>query len=210
MNAQSKFPIGIAGAAERSHEEMKPVLFAPDATGPNTHYYMIRGGSQLGNITAWIPGTIGGEYIKAFGHYHITDFVETYTVIHGEGVMVMQKRGNSNDTLESFIAVKLTKGQSISIPAFWGHGMINTGTEWLITVDDSPVSVPSNNTDSKEADAPSHADYEPIRTQKGFGYYLVEGEKNAVEFIKNPTYTTLPEVQFFGNVTEFNQFIAHA
>ena len=32
--------------ASRKHEEMKEVLMSPDASGPTTHYYMIRGGKD--------------------------------------------------------------------------------------------------------------------------------------------------------------------
>ena len=37
---------------------------------------MIRGGTDKRNITVWEPGTVGGEYIKAYGHYHVGDLNE--------------------------------------------------------------------------------------------------------------------------------------
>src|SRR3989338_9251697 len=63
--------------ASRSHEKMKDVLMTPDAQGPATHYYMIRGGSKKRNITVWESGTVGGEYIKTYGHYHVGNLDET-------------------------------------------------------------------------------------------------------------------------------------
>ena len=57
--------------AERTHEKMKEVLLHPDAVGPEIHYYMIRGGKIKKNITVWETGTVGGEYIKTYGHYHV-------------------------------------------------------------------------------------------------------------------------------------------
>ena len=78
--------------AERSHEKMKDVLYKPDSSGPEIHYYMIRGGSDKTNITVWESGTVSGEYIKAYGHYHIGNLEETYKVLQGEGIVILQER----------------------------------------------------------------------------------------------------------------------
>ena len=78
--------------AARTHEKMKEVLMDPQASGPEIHYYMIRGGSEKKNITVWENGTVGGEYIKAYGHYHIVDFKEIYWIIEGEGILLLQVR----------------------------------------------------------------------------------------------------------------------
>ena len=56
---------------------MSEVLMNPDAEGPVIHYHMVRGG-QKRNITVLETGTIGGEYIKTYGHYHIGEPDETY------------------------------------------------------------------------------------------------------------------------------------
>ena len=69
--------------AERTHEKMRDVLMHPDEKGPNIHYYMIRGGIDKSNITVWENGTIGGEYIKAYGHYHVGNLEEVYYVLQG-------------------------------------------------------------------------------------------------------------------------------
>ena len=60
--------------AERTQDKMKEVLMDPNADGPAIHYYMIRGGEKKANITVMETGTVGGEYIKTYGHYHVTDF----------------------------------------------------------------------------------------------------------------------------------------
>src|SRR3989344_9082484 len=85
--------------AVRTHEDMKPVLMNPEASGPEIHYYMIRGGSAKQNITIWETGTVGGEYIKTLGHYHVGELSETYWIIHGEGVVLLQKRKAGTDGL---------------------------------------------------------------------------------------------------------------
>src|SRR3990170_7045792 len=83
--------------AARPHEKMKEVLMDPKGIGPAIHYYMIRGGVKQKNITVWEPGTISGEYIKTYGHYHVGKLDETYWVLFGEGVVLVQKRVVGSD-----------------------------------------------------------------------------------------------------------------
>src|SRR5438105_2663689 len=105
--------------ALRTHEQMKDVLMNPDAAGPIIHYYMIRGGTDKQNVTVWESGTVGGEYIKTYGHYHIDDLPETYWFLFGEGVMVMQKLAMDDngksipDVVEEFRAIKVKAGDRI-------------------------------------------------------------------------------------------------
>src|SRR6185436_6461104 len=98
--------------ASRPHEKMKDVLMDPNASGPAIHYYMIRGGSKKRNITVWESGTVGGEYIKTYGHYHIGDLDETYWIIQGEGIALLQKMVVENgeaqpDKIEDFKAIRV-------------------------------------------------------------------------------------------------------
>lgn len=181
--------------AERSHEKMKEVLMDPNAGGPDVHYYMIRGGSAKKNITVWESGTVGGEYIKAYGHYHIDNFVETYWILEGQGLLLLQMRkkdssGNFiDDEIDSFEAISVRAGSKISIPPFAGHMMVNTGTTWLATSDDSPVNFDAGDSASQ----PKHADYEPLRKMHGFAYYVIE-KNGVVEFVKNPNYKAIPPI----------------
>jgi len=182
--------------AERPHEKMKEVLMDPEGTGPAIHYYMIRGGSDKRNITTWETGTISREYIKTYGHYHVGNLNETYWIIHGEGILLMQVRkkdssGNPiDDEIETFKAVHLKAGQSYFIPASAGHLMVNTGSTWLVTADDSPVKFGEKNAVSM----PGHADYEPIKRMQGFAYYVVEKDGKPA-LVKNLKYKSVPEAQ---------------
>lgn len=184
--------------AARDHEKMKEVLMDPKAPGPEIHYYMIRGGSDKGNITVWEPGTVGGEYIKAYGHYHVGDISETYTVLSGEGIVILQTRraglgGAPKDgELETFKAVKVKAGDKVFIPSNTGHLMINTGDSWLVTYDDSPV----NFGEKDPVSLPGHADYEPFKKMRGAGYYVVKGKDGMPEFVKNPNYSFVPDITF--------------
>jgi len=182
--------------AERTHEKMKEVLMDPEAQGPDIHYYMIRGGSDKKNITVWEPGMVGSEYIKTYGHYHIIDFKETYWIIEGEGILVLQMRkkdasGNFIDNeIESFKALKVKAGDKIEIPSFAGHLLVNTGKTWLVTSDDSPVHFDKGDS----ASMPQHADYEPVRKMKGFAYYIIE-KNGQPELVKNSQYLSVPEAK---------------
>ena len=174
--------------ALRSHKEMLPVLMDPAAAGPDVHYYMIRGGSEKKNITVWESGKVGDEYIKTFGHYHVSDFVETYEILAGEGIIMLQSAPVDNE-VEWVKAIFVKPGDQVSIPKRAGHLGVNTGKSWLVTLDDSPVNFKKRN----EASMPEHADYQLVRKMHGFAYYIVE--KNGEPFfIKNPNYKNHPDV----------------
>jgi oxalate decarboxylase/phosphoglucose isomerase-like protein (cupin superfamily) len=178
--------------AERTHEKMLEVLMTPDAKGPPIHYYMIRGGSEKKNVTVWETGTIGNEYIKAYGHYHITDFKEIYWIVSGEGVLVLQERAKNSDgsyiddEITYFEARNVKAGDAIEIPPFMGHLLVNTGDTWLVTTDDSPVHLDDS------ASMPAHADYEPVRKMQGFAYYVVKLD-GAPALVRNPRYKSVPD-----------------
>jgi oxalate decarboxylase/phosphoglucose isomerase-like protein (cupin superfamily) len=184
--------------AERTHEEMKDVLMYPEAIGPQVHYYMIRGGTDKTNVTIWENGTVGGEYIKAYGHYHAYPFIETYTIVSGEGILLLQTRKKDaqgkfiDDSIESISATFVAAGDTIKIPEDCGHLLVNIGSHWLVTIDDSPV----NLTETNAVKAPSHADYEPMRRLRGFAYYVIE-ENGKPIFVKNPMYTEVPPITIF-------------
>lgn len=184
--------------AERAHEKMKEVLLHPDAPGPKIHYYMIRGGKDKTNITVWEAGTVGGEYIKTYGHYHVGKLDETYTIAQGEGIVLLQKRkgedeGNPvDDEIESFIAIAVKKGDKVFIPSGTGHLVVNTGKTWLVTIDDSPV----NFEEKDPVSLPGHADYEAVKIMKGFAYYVIE-ENGKPTLVKNPNYKSIPDPVWF-------------
>ncbi|MBI5133865.1 MAG: hypothetical protein HZA81_00545 [Candidatus Taylorbacteria bacterium] len=182
--------------AERAHDKMREVLMDPDAQGPETHYYMIRGGKDKRNITVWEPGTVAGEYIKSYGHYHVGKLDETYTILAGEGYVLMQTRKAGSDgspiddEIDSFKAVKVKAGDSVFIPSGAGHLAVNTGNTWLVTSDDSPVDFGEKNA----ASLPGHADYEPFKRLRGAAYYVIDRDGKP-EFVKNPQYRNIPPVE---------------
>ncbi|MBI2012084.1 hypothetical protein HYS91_04915 [Candidatus Daviesbacteria bacterium] len=195
--------------ALREHSKMQEVLMDPNATGPEIHYYMIRGGSDKTNVTVWETGTVGGEYIKTYGHYHVGDLDETYWIVQGEGIVLLQtrKQGANNqlidDELEAFYAIKVKVGDSVFIPSGMGHLVVNTGKTWLVTIDDSPV----NFEEVDPVSLPGHADYEAVKKMKGFGYYVIE-ESGEPKAVANTNYKNLPEVKWL-TPSEFSELTGH-
>lgn len=167
-----------------------------ETKAPEVHYYMIRGGKEKTNITVWECGKIGNEYIKTYGHYHVGDISETYSILQGEGVLLLQKRKIGadgqplDDEIESFKAIKVKAGDKIFIQQEMGHLIVNTGNIWLVTSDDSPV-YPD---DVDPVGLPGHADYTAVQRMGGFAYFVVE--KNCVPtLVKNPKYKIVPPAE---------------
>ncbi|NTU46974.1 hypothetical protein HGA88_05095 [Candidatus Roizmanbacteria bacterium] len=185
--------------ASRTHEKMQEVLMDPQGVGPAIHYYMIRGGRDQRNITVWEPGTVSGEYIKTYGHYHVGNLDETYWFIQGEGIALLQKlavdeQGNMiADQVEEFKAIPAKPGERLFIPSSYGHLVVNVGTTYFVTADDSIV-------DFEERDPvslPGHADYQLVKQMQGFAYYVVENEgKPALK--KNPRYKSIQKEELSG------------
>ena len=163
--------------AARTHEKMTEVLMDQKGVGPEIHYYMIRGGKDQKNITVWEPGMISGEYIKTYGHYHIGKLDETYWIIFGTGVVLLQKltldeKGTMiPDVVEEFKATPVKQGDQVYMPPGYGHLVANVGSTYFATADDSPVSFEEKN---DEESMPGHADYELVKKMQGFAYYVVE------------------------------------
>jgi len=180
--------------AARDNEKMKEVLMNPEIAGPEVHYYMIRGGKDKTNITVWECGKVGDEYIKTYGHYHVGDISETYSIIQGAGILLLQKRkiGVDNkpidDEIESFQAIKVKAGDKIFIEPEMGHLIVNTGNVWLVTSDDSPV-YPD---DVDPVGLPGHADYKAVQKMGGFAYFVIEKDGSPM-LVKNPKYKVVPE-----------------
>lgn len=182
--------------AIRTQSDMREVLMDPGAIGPESHYYMVRGGKDKTNITVWETGKVGEEYIKTYGHYHVGDISETYTVLQGEGIVLLQTRkkntlGNYiDDEIETFKALRVKVGDSIFIPSETGHLVVNIGRIWLVTSDDSPV----NFDEVDPVSLPGHADYGPVKKMKGFAYYVVERNGQPL-LVRNNLYKSVPEAK---------------
>ncbi|MFZ2975756.1 MAG: glucose-6-phosphate isomerase family protein [Candidatus Moraniibacteriota bacterium] len=178
--------------ASREHEKMKDVLMDPNGVGPAIHYYMIRGGVNQKNITVWEPGMVSGEYIKTYGHYHVGQLDENYNILFGEGIALLQKLSVDEngemiaDRVEEFKAIVTKPGDKIYMAPGYGHLLVNTGSTYFVTLDDSPVDFEERD----PASFPGHADYKLVKQMKGFAYYVIEHNgKPALK--RNPNYTEI-------------------
>jgi len=180
--------------AARTHEKMREVLMNPEASGPAIHYHMIRGGSEKGNITIWKSGTVGGEYIKTYGHYHVDELDETYWVLAGEGIILQQKLADLAvpDVVEEFKVIRVKAGDSVYMPPHVGHLAVNIGKTWFVTNDNSPIEGAGDS-----SSMPIHANYEMVKKMRGFAYYVVEKDGKPT-LVPNKLYKEVRKTDFGG------------
>lgn len=147
---------------------------------PNFELYYMYGdleekGDLKYSITVIVPKILGKEFNKTKGHTHIGNFQETYTVLDGRAIYLLQK--TKDETVEDVYAVKSKKGDSIIIPAGYGHVTINASNSDLKTGD------------WRHKDCKS--DYSLFEKLKGACYYYTkEG------WIKNENYKNVPQIRF--------------
>lgn len=142
-------------------------------------YYMygdlVEDGNLKYSITVVPPNFLGKEFIKTKGHVHIGNFQETYTVLEGQAIYLMQKTNGEN--VEDVYAVNAKKGESIIIPSGYGHITINASDETLKTGDWRNIACKQ--------------DYSLFEKMHG-GCYLYTKEG----WIKNNNYKNIPELRF--------------
>lgn len=188
----------------RTLKDLSPVLFQKPKNLESEVYYVIRDADLLHgsepNITIIPPHKINQEFPKTFGHYHNHGETETYRVLYGKASLLIQKPvNNPNFTPHSFsdgglpnhlnynqiAEVKLLRakaGQSLKVPAGFGHCLINLSQDLLVTAD-------------WESENAGHI-YEPIQKLHGFCYYIVE-ENGRPKAIKNNNYQKVPDFKLF-------------
>lgn len=175
----------MSAVSVRTLDQLRPYLMDPASAGPEEAYFMIRGNP---NITIWPSCLYGQEYNKSVGHYHKHDEPETYWVLYGKALFVLQKRSTSLQGIEAVRLVRLKAGDELDIEAGWGHAMVNVGDTALVTRDDAP------------ADA-SHSqnDYESIKEKQGMAYYIVKGTDGNPQAVPNPRYGNVGKPVWQGN-----------
>jgi len=142
-------------------------------------YYMygdlVEEGILKYSVTVVTPKMLGKEFNKTKGHIHLGKFQETYTVLEGNAIYLMQK--TNENVVEDVYAVKANKGESITIPSGYGHVTINISNENLKTGD-------WRNINCKQ-------DYSLFEKLRGACYYYTkEG------WVKNENYQNVPELRF--------------
>ena len=183
----------------RRRQDMKDVLYNPEASGEDELYYMYRGVSYAKDealienkglrydITVICPGTLEREYIKTAGHYHPEKpgtgltYPEVYEVLHGRAHYLLQlPHPEDIDSLEIVLLVAAKPGDKVLIPPGFGHITINPGEDFLIM--------------SNWVARDFSSVYEPVRQMAGGGYYELQTEEGP-EFVVNKRYRSVPALR---------------
>lgn len=142
-------------------------------------YYMYRNIKEEDDlkcsITVILAKSLGKEFNKTKGHVHIGNYGETYTVLEGQAIFLMQK--TKDGFVDDVYAVKAKQGQSVIIPPFYGHVTINPSSVDLKTTDWSSVNCKS--------------DYSLFEKLQGACYYYTKDG-----WIKNNNYKNVPPLRF--------------
>lgn len=185
-------------ASIRDLKGIVPVLYDPYSSGVDPVYWVFSNISKdkWENITIIVPGLIGNEYPKTFGHYHGSLVTETYKLVSGEGTLMLQKKHYdkasgvwSPELVDEVILIEAKEEDEIIIPSDYGHSWSNTGQCPLISVDDWRSGHLSS-------------DYEEIQRLKGMAYYLTF-QDNEKKLIENPNYVSIPKPVYM-TAKEFN------
>lgn len=168
---------------ERKLDDLRKVLLDSSSSGPEVVYYVLRFfNPRFGpepSITIIPPARIGREYPKTYGHYHQHGEGETYRVLYGKATVLIQKpKGGQFEEIEDVKLLTAESSGTINVPKGYGHCLINTTDDLLITAD-------------WEAESAGHV-YQPIKEGHGMAYYLVEGENGKPKTIPNSHYGGLP------------------
>lgn len=183
--------------SSRTLDDLRPALQDPDATGPDPVYQVFSlDDPKWANQTEIAFGKIGQEYPKTFGHYHGKAIEETYQVVSGKGIFLLQSKFFENnkwieDKVSEVILITATAGDEIIITPEWGHSWSN--------VDDTPLITHDN---WRAGHSPT--DYDVMTRLHGMAYYLVElGDQPTP--VANPQYRDLPQPRWMSAV-EFQNY----
>ncbi|WP_456468010.1 glucose-6-phosphate isomerase family protein [Archaeoglobus sp.] len=180
-------------AEVRKASDLKPVLAFPDKLKEDFDaYYMFRDSYKNEedrkkievaglryDYTVIPPNSIGGEYIKTYGHYHPevadgTTYPEVYQVLKGEAIFLIQKR--EDDKIVDVLAVIAKEGDVVIVPPNYGHVTINPTDKELITANWVCRDFKSI--------------YGPYTEKRGGCYYYINGK-----WVKNEKYEKVPELR---------------
>jgi glucose-6-phosphate isomerase len=142
-------------------------------------YYMYRGLKETDclryDITVIFPIMLGCEFNKTKGHTHTNECGETYIVLEGEAIFLLQKE--NGDTIEDVYAVKAKQGEICVVPRFYSHIIINPTDKILKT---------ANWVDKKMENS-----YEGIQKRNGACYFYT-----TQDWIDNKNYKNIPLLRF--------------
>ncbi len=170
----------------RKASRIKKVLQHPEKEIPQRTYYMLRNIPFFSNkqerfdLTIMPSFKLGSEFNKTFGHIHSGQEPETYKILLGKALFVLQKMGKTSDIIDDLKIIKGQTGDIIKIIPGWYHKTVNIGKLPLVLVNWIPHGTEN--------------DYSLIEQQQGFGYYVVAKNGN-FDLVKNKNYRKVPEAK---------------
>ncbi|WP_195854133.1 glucose-6-phosphate isomerase family protein [Aerococcus tenax] len=200
-----KAPLTYEGYSRKHLDKMENLFEGFDTQLSNETIYDVYRGLYLPNdvekfkdkdyqydITIVFPGTINGERKKTSGHYHgwneskKNTYPEIYEVIEGRAAFILQKALNFKDDpkdlkVEDVIIAVVDKGETLIVPANYGHCSVNIG--------DGPLVF------SNLAYTPCEINYDPVTYYNGMGYFIFD-DNGEISVRKNNNYSKLPDVRF--------------
>ncbi len=183
--------IEVEQKAQRRLKELKEVLFDTSNLDFDCSLYQMHRGVYFKkhrelfrdirhDLTVISFGTLNGEFIKTYGHYHPkvknSSFPEIYQVVSGVAVFLLQK-----EDLSEVLLVWAKAPETVIVPPDFGHITINLGKKELILANLVARSVKGL--------------YAPFKEKRGGAYYLLED--NPAKIQANPRYAKLPQPQHF-------------
>ncbi len=196
----------ILARAARTAEQMKNVLYAPEAVPPELELYYTFHPERLPQSQADALATrhltfsfvllpplrIGGEYVKTSGHYHgcipgsSLICPEIYSQLYGRQLLFLQKPDQEDKTkVADCLLIDLSPGMTVEIPPGYLHILINNSQEPALLVGLYRKDV-------------GH-DYEPVRAMGGLAYYILSGSDGLIAQA-NPAYRQTPPLGHLGSV----------
>lgn len=144
------------------------------------------------DITYIMPGTVGNECKKTSGHYHCYNpehtntYPEVYEVLYGTAMFILQRSDNFEAAEEELVVndlilVKVEAGQTLLVPANYGHCSINIGEGPMIF--------------SNLAYVPCGIDYNPVKSHKGMAVFAKKIDGELVMEV-NKDYKNLPDIKY--------------
>jgi len=137
--------------------------------------------------TTIIAIKIGVEFNKTYGHEH--KCAELYEIISGAGYFLMQRR--DGEDIEEIFIVPARTGEKVYVPPKYGHLMINSTDESLVT----------RNIMFKK----SVSDYKPFKEHHGAGYYAIDSGE-AVEWVINKSWPKVTPIKMKTLAQLFKEF----
>jgi len=186
---------------KRTLAEMKDYLADPEAKFSGDSVYDMYRGVHLPqdkqnfkntgirfDITVFHPGMLGKEFCKTAGHFHpfkqgtAVRYPETYEVVKGNALFLMQRMDNLFEKVINFYAIEVNESQDVIFLPGYAHFLINPTENILITSNWSADNFKS--------------EYEPVARYHGAAYYVLKGADGNPEFVPNPNYSKVPKLKF--------------